>query len=71
VVADYAEVGEVVGGDGAAAVVGEALVALGGVLLGVWDGWRGVEAYFDVVVPVCLHGCCVGVCGGMGRRKRR
>jgi hypothetical protein len=42
VVADYAEVGEVRGGDWAAAVVGEALVALWGVLLVVGgDGGRG------------------------------
>jgi hypothetical protein len=25
------------------------------------------RAYFDVVVPVCLHDCCVGVCG---RKKK-
>lgn len=71
IVADDAEFGEVGGGDGAAAVVGEALVAL----LRLLEGGRGGriedrKAYLDVVVPVCLHVCC-GCCGGIAMSGRR
>jgi hypothetical protein len=60
VVADYSEGGEVVGGYGAAAVVGEALVALW-VLLACGGEGREGESYLNVVVPVCLHVCVVVV----------
>jgi hypothetical protein len=53
VVADYSEGGEIGGGYGTAAVVGEALVALSAVRA-VWEGGEG-ESYLNVVVPVCLH----------------
>ena len=52
VVADYAEFGEVGGGDWAAGVVGEALVALCGV---VWlDGWMGVW-WWEKSLPRCCR----------------
>lgn len=52
---DYSEGGEVGGVDGAAAVVGEALVALSA-LVGIVSMWEvyGV-VYWKVVEPVCLH----------------